>query len=208
MGSNYFRTSRLPLRAFPSSAISPLVKPPADPLVMSQPRAQCGRSNSCPVVTCHAGPMFVTPPVARGPTPLTWPPAVPNLPPSVPPTWLQALREVDPSLQVPRQTPRTPAHLAWPHLTASHTLNQSSPAWGDIGILWGSLALGVRETWVPILALPLSLEELTLYLVTSIFWVCKMGFGSSCFGRNGLRCDEFCVNAEQLQGTWPLAGAW
>lgn len=37
-GSNYFRTLRLPLHAFQSPAISPLVKPPAAPLVMSQPR--------------------------------------------------------------------------------------------------------------------------------------------------------------------------
>lgn len=102
----------------------------------------------------------------------------------------------------------SPPCLAPPScLSATHTLNQSSPAWGDMGILWGSLGLGVRETWVPILAPPLSLEQLTLYLVISIFWVCKMGFDLSCFGRNGLRCDEFCANAEQLQGTWPLAGA-
>lgn len=41
----------------------------------------------------------------------------------------------------------SPPCLAPPScLTAVHTLNQSSPAWGDMGILWGSLALGARET--------------------------------------------------------------
>ena len=91
-------------------------------------------------------------------------------------------------------------------LSATHTLNRSSPAWGggrNVGILWGSLGLGVRETWVPILVPLLSLDQLTLYLITSLFWVCKMGFDLSCFGKNGLRWDEFCVNAEQLQAPGP-----
>ena len=66
----------------------------------------------------------------------------------------------------------------------------------------GQLGFG-SQTWVPILVPPLSLDQLTLYLVTSIFWVCKMGFDLSCFGKNGLRWDEFCVNAEQLQAPGP-----